>query len=156
MLDKDYSFNIDLTEKEVSLDEVVITEQKARENVERASMSMIDVDIEEVELLPFIAGEKDLLKSIQLLPGVQSGSEGAAGFYVRGGRPDQNLILMDEAVVYNPFHLAGYVSIFNTDAIRNVTLHKGSFPANFGGRLSSILDIGMKKAICRRFMAKEE
>ncbi|MCB0846023.1 MAG: TonB-dependent receptor, partial [Bacteroidetes bacterium] len=114
-----------MTEKEISLDEVVITEQKARENVERPTMSKIDINVEEVELLPFIGGEKDLLKGIQLLPGVQSGGEGSSNFYVRGGGPDQNLILMDEATIYNPFHMAGYVSIFNTDAIRNVTLHKG-------------------------------
>lgn len=134
-----------LTEKLVDLDEVVITAEKARENVEKATLGRIEVNVEEVEQMPFIAGEKDLLKGIQLLPGVQAGGEASAGFFVRGGRPDQNLILMDEAIVYNPFHLAGYVSIFNTDAIRNVTLHKGSFPARFGGRLSSILEIDMKE-----------
>lgn len=150
-LDQNHSINFLLTEKEISLEEVVITEQKARENVDRATMGSIDVNIEEMELMPFIAGEKDLLKGIQLLPGVQSGSEASAGYYVRGGGPDQNLILMDEAIVYNPFHMAGYVSIFNTDAIRNVTLYKGSFPANFGGRLSSILDIGMKEGNMKEY-----
>jgi hypothetical protein len=144
-LTENLRLDVSLKEKEFDLDEVVISEQKARENVERATMGVIDMDIQEVELLPFIGGEKDLLKAVQLLPGVQSGSEASAGFYVRGGRPDQNLILMDEAIVYNPFHLAGYISIFNTDAIRNVTLYKGSFPAQFGGRLSSILDISMKE-----------
>ena len=151
LLDKDIQLNVNLNQKEISLDEVLITEERARENVDRAVMGKIDVNIEEVEQLPFIAGEKDLLKGIQLLPGVQSGGEASAGFFVRGGRPDQNLVLMDEAIVYNPFHLAGYVSIFNTDAIRNVTLHKGSFPANYGGRLSSILEIDMKEGNMKEF-----
>ncbi|MFK7921140.1 MAG: carboxypeptidase-like regulatory domain-containing protein [Bacteroidia bacterium] len=150
-LEADTSLNFQLQSREISLDEVLITDQRARENVERATMGRIDVNIEEVEMLPFIAGEKDLLKGIQLLPGVQSGSEASAGFFVRGGRADQNLVLMDEAIVYNPFHLAGYVSVFNTDAIRNVTLHKGSFPARFGGRLSSILEIDMKEGDQQKF-----
>ncbi|MEM6345851.1 MAG: TonB-dependent receptor [Bacteroidota bacterium] len=144
-LEADSSLNFNLENREISLDEVLITDQRARENVERATMGRIDVNIEEVEMLPFIAGEKDILKGIQLLPGVQAAGEASAGFFVRGGRPDQNLVLMDEAIVYNPFHLAGYVSVFNTDAIRNVTLHKGSYPARFGGRLSSILEIDMKE-----------
>ncbi|MDX2249479.1 MAG: TonB-dependent receptor [Bacteroidia bacterium] len=151
ILDQNQSIHFSLTEKEISLDEVVITEQKARENVEKATMGAIDINVSEIEMLPFIAGEKDLLKGIQLLPGVQSGGEASAGYYVRGGGADQNLILMDEAIVYNPFHMAGYLSIFNTDAIRNVTLYKGSYPANFGGRLSSILDIGMKEGNMKEF-----
>ncbi|MEL6593366.1 MAG: TonB-dependent receptor [Bacteroidota bacterium] len=153
-LSADSSLNFLLNSREIALDEVVITDQRARENVERATMGRIDVNIEEVEMLPFIAGEKDLLKGIQLLPGVQSGSEASAGFFVRGGRPDQNLVLMDEAIVYNPFHLAGYVSVFNADAIRNVTLHKGSYPARFGGRLSSILEIDMKEGDQKQFHAE--
>lgn len=137
--------NFQLTEKEILLDEVVITGQKARENVERATMGVIDVNIEEIELLPAIGGEVDLLKSLQLLPGVQSGTEASSGFYVRGGTSDQNLILLDEAQVYNPFHLAGFLSVFNTAAIKSVNLYKGSFPAQYGGRLSSILDISTKE-----------
>lgn len=138
------SLNFNLDPKELELDEVLITDQKARENVDRATMGVIDLNIEEIELLPAIGGEVDLLKTLQLLPGVQSGTEASAGFYVRGGGADQNLILLDEAQVYNPFHLAGFLSVFNTAAIKNVNLYKGSFPAQYGGRLSSILDISTK------------
>lgn len=122
----------------------VTANKKAVENVERAQMSVIDVPIQMVKDLPAIFGEKDLLKVLQLLPGVQSGSEATAGFYVRGGGPDQNLILLDEATIYNPFHLAGFFSTFNGDAIKSVSLIKGGFPAQYGGRLSSIIDISMK------------
>jgi len=142
--DQDRRITFLLTEKEIELEEVVITDQKARENVERAVMGVIDLNVDEVELLPAIGGETDILKSLQLLPGVQSGTEASAGFYVRGGTNDQNLILLDEAQVYNPFHLAGFLSVFNTAALKNVTLLKGSFPAQYGGRLSSILDISTK------------
>ncbi len=142
--EKSLQVNLLLQVKEIELEEVVITDQKARENVERATMGVIDLNIDEIELLPAIGGETDLLKSLQLLPGVQSGTEASAGFYVRGGTSDQNLILLDEAQVYNPFHLAGFLSVFNTAAIKSVNLYKGSFPAQYGGRLSSILDISTK------------
>jgi len=144
-LKEDLDLTIILSQTPIEGEEVVITDNKARKNVEQATMGVIDIPIEQVEMLPFLSGEKDLLKVIQLLPGVQAGGEGSSGFYVRGGQADQNLILMDEAIVYNPFHLAGYLSVFNSDAIRNITLHKGSFPAQYGGRLSSILDIQMKE-----------
>ncbi len=134
-----------LEPKELELEEVLITDQKARENVERPTMGVLDLNIDEVELLPAIGGEVDILKVLQLLPGVQSGTEASAGFYVRGGAADQNLILLDEAQLYNPFHLAGFLSVFNSSAIKNVTLYKGSFPAQYGGRLSSILDIATKE-----------
>lgn len=137
--------DVDLTPTPITLDEVVITDNKTRQNVEAAQMGVIDLPIQQIQLLPYIAGEKDILKAIQYLPGVQSGNEGSAGFFVRGGKPDQNLIQMDEAVVYNPFHLMGYTSIFNSDAISDLTLYKGSFPAQYGGRLSSILDVRMKE-----------
>ncbi len=143
--DKDIDLNIALLPTVLEVKGVVITDNKTRQNVEKAMMGVIDIPIEQVEMMPFLGGEKDLLKAIQLLPGVQAGGEGSSGFYVRGGQADQNLILMDEAIVYNPFHLAGYLSVFNSDAIRNITLHKGSFPAQYGGRLSSILDIQMKE-----------
>ena len=96
----------------------------------------------------------NILKTIQLLPGVQSGSEGSSGFYVRGGGPDQNLILLDEAIVYNASHLFGFFSVFNSDAINNVDLIKGSMPANYGGRLSSVLDINMKDGNNKKFSTK--
>lgn len=137
--------NLLLEPKELELEEVLITDQKARENVERPTMGVIDLNMEEVELLPAIGGEVDILKVLQLLPGVQSGTEASAGFFVRGGASDQNLILLDEAQLYNPFHLAGFLSVFNSAAIKNVNLYKGSFPAQYGGRLSSILDIVTKE-----------
>jgi len=145
-LTKDIEFNIDLTPKQNVIGEVVVSETKikARENVERPKMSIAEINAKDIKEIPVIAGEKDLLKALQLLPGVQSGSEGTAGFYVRGGGPDQNLILLDEAIVYNPFHLFGFFSVFNVDAIKNVELIKGGFPAKYGGRLSSILDISLK------------
>jgi outer membrane receptor for ferrienterochelin and colicin len=100
--------------------------------------------VEKIKALPSFMGEMDILKTIQLLPGVQSAGEGNTGFYVRGGGPDQNLVLLDEAVVYNTGHLFGFFSVFNGDAIKNVELIKGSMPAQYGGRLSSVLDVQMK------------
>ena len=100
-------------------------------------------------------GEKDILKTLQLLPGVQSGSEGSSGFYVRGGGPDQNLILLDEGTIYNASHLFGFFSVFNSDAINDINLIKGSMPANYGGRLSSVLDINMKDGNKKDFQVEE-
>ena len=122
-----------------------ITADAAEEIQQRTQMSTIDVSIEKVKSLPVLLGERDILKTVQLLPGVQSGTEGASGFYVRGGGPDQNLILLDGVPVYNVTHLFGFFSVFNPDAIRNVQLIKGGFPARYGGRLSSVLDIRMKE-----------
>lgn len=99
-------------------------------------------------------GEVDILKTIQLLPGVQSAGEGNTGFYVRGGGPDQNLILLDEALVYNASHLFGFFSVFNSDAINNVSLIKGGMPANYGGRLASVLDISLKEGNNKEFKAE--
>jgi len=141
-LDRDIELNILL--KETEMREVVVTGNKAKENVDKPQMGVIDVPVTAVKELPTIFGEKDLFKVLQLLPGVQAGSEASAGFYVRGGGADENLVLLDEAVIYNPFHLAGFFSIFNGDAIKSVTLIKGGFPAEYGGRLSSIIDISMK------------
>ncbi|NQX92353.1 MAG: TonB-dependent receptor plug domain-containing protein [Flavobacteriales bacterium] len=108
-------------------------------------MSSVTLDMQEVKTLPVLLGEQDILKTLQLMPGVQSGSEGTSGFYVRGGGPDQNLILLDGVPIYNASHLFGFFSVFNSDAIRNVELIKGGFPARYGGRLSSVLDIRMKE-----------
>jgi len=112
-------------------------------NITSAQMGMEKLDIKEINAVPVIFGERDVLKTIQLLPGVQSVSDGNSGFYVRGGAADQNLILLDDAVVYNPSHLLGFFSTFNSDAIKDVTLYKGTAPAQFGGRLSSVLDVKM-------------
>ena len=134
-------------------DEVIVKAKKEDANIKNADMGKIELEVAQVDQIPVLMGEKDILKTIQLLPGIQSGSEGSSGFYVRGGGPDQNLILLDEAVVYNASHLFGFFSVFNSDAINNVDLIKGSMPANYGGRLSSVLDINMKDGNNKKFGA---
>lgn len=136
------------------LDEVVVSGTRRDENVARPQMGVVDIPTEKIKELPAILGEVDVLKVVQLLPGVQSGNEGTTGFFVRGGNADQNLVQLDEAIVYNPNHLFGLFSTFNTRAINNVTLIKGGFPAQYGGRLSSILDISMKEGNNKRFGAE--
>ncbi|KAA3609350.1 MAG: TonB-dependent receptor [Calditrichaeota bacterium] len=111
----------------------------------KSQMSVIEVPIDQLQHIPALLGEIDVIKAMQLLPGVQSGSEGSSGLYVRGGAPDQNLILLDGAPVYNASHLFGFFSIFNADAVKNVKLTKGGFPARFGGRLSSVMEINLKE-----------
>jgi hypothetical protein len=128
-----------------TLGEVIITSGRNDRNVQKAQMGVIDVPIRAIKNLPVLIGERDIMKIIQLLPGVQGGQEGTTGFYVRGGNLDQNLVQLDEATVYNPNHLFGLFSIFNVNAINNVQLIKGGFPAEYGGRLSSVLNITMKE-----------
>ena len=132
-------------------EEVILTAKKRDNNVKNAQMGKISLPIEQIRSLPAFLGEVDLLKVVQLLPGVRNAGEGSAGFYVRGGGPDQNLILLDDAVVYNSGHLFGFFSIFNADAIKNVSLIKGGMPAQYGGRLSSVLDISMKEGNNQKF-----
>ncbi len=127
------------------LNEIVVEAQRSDENVQRAQMGVMDIPVTKISELPVILGETDILKVVQLLPGVQSGNEGTTGFFVRGGNTDQNLVQLDEATVYNPNHLFGLFSTFNSRALNNVTLIKGGFPAQYGGRLSSILDVTMKE-----------
>ncbi|MDL5049912.1 carboxypeptidase-like regulatory domain-containing protein [Oscillatoria amoena NRMC-F 0135] len=129
--------------KEVSAVEVVAESVVKESN--KTQMSSIDIPVEQIKEIPALLGEKDVLKVIQLMPGVQKGSEGQSGFYVRGGGPDQNLIILDGAPVYNAFHLFGFFSLFNGDALKSVELIKGGFPARYGGRLSSVLDLHMKE-----------
>jgi hypothetical protein len=136
--------NIGLVSEGKEIEEVVINDVRKDENVQGTQMGTISLSTEKIKKLPVMFGESDILKAIQLLPGVQSAGEGNSGFYVRGGGPDQNLVLLDDAVVYNTGHLFGFFSIFNSDAIKNVTLIKGGMPANYGGRLSSVLDVSMK------------
>ncbi len=124
---------------------VTITAEKEDANIRSTEMGKVELTMEQIKTLPAIFGEVDVLKIIQLLPGVQSGNEGSAGFYVRGGGPDQNLILLDEATVYNSSHLFGFFSVFNPDAVHNATIYKGGIPASYGGRVSSVLDIQMKE-----------
>jgi hypothetical protein len=128
------------------LDEVTVSARRQEDYISRsAQMSQIEVPIEQIKKVPAFFGEKDVLKVLQLMPGVQKGTEGQTGLYVRGGGPDQNLIILDDAVVYNASHLFGFFSIFNSDALKSVELTKGGFPARYGGRLSSVLDMNMKE-----------
>jgi outer membrane receptor for ferrienterochelin and colicin len=128
--------------KITTLETVTITGEKT--NTEQVQMSSIKLSTKEIQQVPMLFGEKDVFKTLLLLPGVQSASEGTSGIYVRGGGPDQNLIILDEATIYNASHLLGFFSIFNGDAIKSVELIKGGFPARYGGRLSSVIDINMK------------
>ena len=148
LLQKDTVLNIQLQAVN-RLEEVVV--QADRPIEETTQMSRIDVPIVQIKALPALLGEVDVLKAIQLLPGVQSGSEGSSGLYVRGGGPDQNLILLDGVPVYNASHLFGFFSVFNADAINKVELVKGGFPARYGGRLSSVIDISMKEGNLKEF-----
>lgn len=134
-----------------SMDEVVITGEKADADVTDPQMGSQKLDIKEANKIPVLFGEKDILKTIQLLPGIKSGGDGGSGFFVRGGAADQNLILLDEAPVYNASHLLGFFSTFNSDAIKDVTVYKGNAPAQYGGRLSSVLDIKMNDGNNQRF-----
>ena len=134
-----------------TLGEVIIASGKNNRNVQKAQMGVIDVPLRAIKNLPVLLGERDIMKIIQLLPGVQAGQEGTTGFYVRGGNLDQNLVQLDEATVYNPNHLFGLFSTFNVNAINSVQLIKGGFPAEYGGRLSSILNITMKEGNKTKF-----
>ena len=128
-----------------TLDEVVVEGTRAIVSARSPQMSVVELPVQQIKSIPTLFGETDVLKAIQLLPGVQNGSEGSAGMYVRGGGPDENLLLLDGVPVYNVNHMLGFFSVFNPDALKNVTLYKGSFPAHFGGRLSSVVDIRMKE-----------
>jgi hypothetical protein len=152
---KDVSLNVELGFKdgEKLFDEVVVNGRKG-ENVNSTKLGQIELDIEQIKRLPAFMGEVDVIKTIQLLPGVSSVSEGGQGFYVRGGGPDQNLVLLDEGVVYNAAHLFGFFSVFNSDAVKSVNLIKGGMPANYGGRMSSVLEVNMNEGNKKRFGVK--
>lgn len=150
-LDKDLAFDLELKESAYTQEEVVIKGQKKDENTKSSRMSTVEIPIAQVKELPALMGEVDIIKIIQLMPGVQSGSEGNAGLYVRGGGPDQNLVLLDEAVVYNASHLFGFLSVFNADAVKGMELIKGGMPAKYGGRLAAVLDISMKEGNKKKF-----
>lgn len=142
-LDGNRTVTVELSQKETELEEVVVSSKKRNENVIRPLTGVQKLSVSDIRNVPVIFGEKDVLKTIQLLPGVKAAGEGNSGFYVRGGAADQNLILLDEATVYNPSHLLGFFSAFNSDAIKDLTLYKGAMPAEYGGRLSSVVDIKM-------------
>ncbi len=151
ILDKDVRLNIELSDDSKSLDEVVITDERKDENVKSTVLGKEELSTDRIKSIPAFMGEVDIIKAIQLLPGVQAAGEGNSGIYVRGGGPDQNLVLLDDAIVYNTGHLFGFFSVFNADAVKNTTLYKGTMPANYGGRLSSVIDIQMKEGNNKRF-----
>ncbi|MEN9964388.1 MAG: hypothetical protein RL582_1483, partial [Bacteroidota bacterium] len=144
-LTEDTVLNFNISPMAALSQEVVVSSRRRESNVKSAQMGKSTIPIEQIKSIPAFLGEVDLLKVIQLLPGVRNAGEGTSGIYVRGGGPDQNLILLDDAVVYNSGHLFGFFSVFNSDAIKNVTLIKGGMPAQYGGRLSSVLDVSMKE-----------
>lgn len=142
-LDKNIPLDVDL-DSSIEIEGVEIRADLPKQSSRSSQMSVMEIPIQQVKAIPALLGEKDALKVIQLMPGVQKGSEGTSGLYVRGGGPDQNLIILDDATVYNAYHLFGFFSLFNGDAIKSLELTKGGFPARHGGRLSSVLEIVMK------------
>lgn len=138
------SKDFQLSRDQQQLQEITISARAADHNVKSTQMGAVTLDVAKIKQLPVLFGETDVMKTLQLLPGVQSAGEGNAGFYIRGGGPDQNLVLLDNTTIYNTGHLFGFFSVFNGDAIKNVTLIKGVAPANYGGRLSSVVDVEMK------------
>jgi len=145
VLNKNIKLTISLSESSKTLEEVIITAERKNENIVRTEMSTTKLQAKEIKKIPALMGEIDVIKTLQLLPGIQSTGEGFSGFNVRGGSPDQNLILFDEATVYNASHLMGFFSVFNNDAVKDLKIYKGDIPAQYGGRLSSLLDIRMKE-----------
>lgn len=143
-LKEDVELNIEL-KTSILLDEVTITADRMERQSESVKMSTVKLQPAQIKSVPSLLGEKDVLKVIQLMPGVQKGTEGTSGIYVRGGGPDQNLIILDDAIVYNASHLFGFFSLFNGDALKSVEFTKGGFPARYGGRLSSVLEMNMKE-----------
>lgn len=140
-LTKDITRNIDLKRSSIGLSEVVVSSQRSDGNVSAPQAGVQKLEIGEINKLPVLLGERDIIKTIQLMPGVQGAGEGSSGFYVRGGSADQNLILLDDVSLYNASHLMGFFSTFNSEVLRDVTLYKGALPAQYGERLSSILDV---------------
>lgn len=151
-INKDTFLNFFL-DRGIKMSEVVVVSEKGNENVNSTQMGTVNLKSEVIKKLPALFGEVNVLKTLQLLPGVLSSGSGSSGFVVRGGNPSQNLILMDEAVVYNPGHLLGFFSVFNADIIKDVTLIKGSMPARYGGRLSSVVDIHTREGNSNHYAA---
>ncbi|MFK7785564.1 MAG: TonB-dependent receptor, partial [Crocinitomicaceae bacterium] len=133
------------------IEDVVVTGEKENDNITSSGMNVTKFDPKDIETIPVIFGEKDIMKTLQLTPGVKTAGEGNAGFFVRGGGADQNLVLLDEAVVYNASHLLGFFSVFNSDAVKDVALYKSGIPAEYGGRASSVMDVKMKDGNSKNF-----
>lgn len=150
-LQKSLTRNVDLEPEAIEGEEVVVTGQKSDHNIASADVGRMEMKVETIKSLPALMGEADVIKSVQLLPGVQSGGEGNSGYYVRGGGTDQNLILLDEATVYNAGHLFGFFSIFNADAVKNVELIKSGMSAYYGGRAASILSVYQKEGNLKKY-----
>jgi hypothetical protein len=152
ILDKDQKFDIEIREQLEQLDEIIIESSESEAlNIRAPQMSVIKVQMSSIKKIPVVLGEIDIIKSIQLLPGITNSGEGSSGFNVRGGAVDQNLVLLDEAIIYNTSHLLGFFSVFNADAIKDVTLYKGNIPAKYGGRVSSVLDVRQKDGNNKEF-----
>ena len=150
-LKDDMRLNISLSPESALLEEVVVRAERADKNLSSVEIGVEKLDVSSIAKIPVLLGEKDVLKTLQLLPGISTISEGSAGFSVRGGSVDQNLILLDEAPVYSASHLMGFFSVFNADAIRDVNVYKGGIPANYGGRAASVVDIQMKDGNSQHF-----
>lgn len=150
-LNQNVVISMELSPEVKVMQEVTVTAERADKNIKQAEMSTARLDMKTIRQIPALMGEVDVIKAIQMLPGVQATSEGTSGFSVRGGGLDQNLIVLDEATVYNASHLMGFFSVFNNDAVRDVKLYKGDMPANYGGRLSSVLDVRMKEGNNKQF-----
>ncbi len=153
-VDSNLVVDIFLSSNSTLSSEIIISATKKDANVKNAQMGQIDLSMGKIKALPVLFGEVDPLKTLQLFPGITNAGEGNSGIYVRGGGPDQNLLLLDDAVVYNSGHLFGFFSIFNGDAIKNISIIKGGMPAQYGGRLSSVLDIAMKDGNMKKFQGE--
>jgi hypothetical protein len=150
-IDQNMTVHFKLLPRVTQAKEIVIKSDKREANIKAAQMGKFDLSIATIKNVPALAGEVDPLKVLQLLPGIRNAGEGNSGLYVRGGGADQNLILLDDAIVYNPGHLFGFFSVFNSDALKNVSLIKGGMPAQYGGRISSVVDISMKDGNSKKF-----
>jgi len=144
-IDKDTMINIELVPDEVKITEVIVRARNEKKIEEKAEISKISIPVSEIKLLPSITGEPDILKAYQLVPGIQSGTEGNNGLYVRGGTPDQNLFLLDDVPLYNVSHLGGLFSVFDPSMVKSIDMYKGGFPARYGGRISSVVDVRNKE-----------
>ncbi len=153
VLDKDLKLNFLAEENTQELQAIEVSSTRSDAHVREAQAGVEKIDIKEINKIPVLMGERDLIKSMQLMPGIKSGGDGNAGFYVRGGGLDQNLILLDDAPVYNASHLLGFFSTFNSDAIKDATIYKGGMPAQYGGRLASVLDIKMNEGDNQQYHA---
>ncbi len=145
--------DVELSETSSEIEAVTVSAEGENKNVSSSETGVTNIDPKDIEIVPVLFGEKDILKTIQLLPGVKTAGEGGSGFYVRGGGTDENLILLDEAPVYNASHLLGFFSVFNSDAVKDMKLYKGTAPAQYGGRLSSVLDITMNEGNTKKYKA---